>query len=85
MYWRYSVEKNSDVGIMLLVGNTMPRVFKGETNMLEHFRESGFLDEYYAHGFGTMQSSMWLSKMVKQITDFNPHLKFLEIGKRLRA
>ena len=51
--------------------------------MLEHFRESGLLDEYYAHGFGTMQSSMWLSKMVKQITDFNPHLNFLEIGKRL--
>lgn len=66
---------------MLLVGKTMPRVFKGETTMLEHFRESGLLDEYYAHGFGTMQSSLWLSNAVKQITDRHPHLNLLEIGK----
>ena len=66
---------------MLLVGKTMPRVFEGETTMLEHFRESGLLDEYYAHGFGTMQSSLWLSNVVKQITDRHPHLSLLEIGK----
>lgn len=65
---------------MLLVGETMPRVFKGETTMLEHFRSSGLLDEYYAHGFGTMQSSLWLSQAVKQITDRHPHLNLLEIG-----
>ena len=65
---------------MLLVGTTMPRVFKEETTMLEHFRESGLLDEYYAHGFGTMQSSLWLSNVVKQITDRHPHLHLLEIG-----
>lgn len=66
---------------MLLVGETMPQVFKGETSMLEHFRSSGLLDEYYAHGFGTMQSSLWLSQAVKQITDRHPHLSLLEIGK----
>ena len=49
--------------------------------MLEHFRESGLLDEYYANGFGTMQSSLWLSNVVKQITDRHPHLSLLEIGK----
>lgn len=49
--------------------------------MLEHFRSSGLLDEYYAHGFGTMQSSLWLSQAVKQITDRHPHLSLLEIGK----
>ena len=74
------VQGNSDVRIMFLVGETMPRVFKGETTMLEHFRESGLLDEYYAHGFGTMQSSLWLSQATKQITDRHPHLNILEIG-----
>jgi hypothetical protein len=59
------VEDNSGVKIMFLVGETMPRVFTGETTMLEHFRESGLLDEYYANGFGTMQSSLWLSHATK--------------------
>lgn len=77
----FSVADNSVVKIMRLVGETMPKVFKGETTMLEHFRTSGLLDEYYAHGFGTMQSSMWLSGIVKQLTDRRPHLNLLEIGK----
>ena len=74
------VSENADVRIMLLVGKTMPRVFRSETTMLEHFRESGLLDEYYAHGFGTMQSTMWLGQIVKQLTDQHPHLNLLEIG-----
>ena len=49
--------------------------------MLEHFRTSGLLDEYYANGFGTMQSTLWLGSVVKQITDRHPHLRLLEIGK----
>jgi hypothetical protein len=69
---------------MLLVGEVMPRVFNGETTMLEHFRESGLLDEYYARGFGTMQSAQWLGSVVKQISDRHPHLNLLEIGKITR-
>nr|A0A0C6E0I7.1 RecName: Full=Highly reducing polyketide synthase bet1; Short=HS-PKS bet1; AltName: Full=Betaenone biosynthesis cluster protein 1 [Neocamarosporium betae]BAQ25466.1 polyketide synthase [Neocamarosporium betae] len=72
--------ENSDVKIMLLVGNTMPRVFKGETTMLEHFRTSGLLDEYYSNGFGTKQSTLWVASILKQLTDRNPHLNMLEIG-----
>jgi SAM-dependent methyltransferase len=71
---------NADVKIMLLVGETMPRVFKQETTMIEHMRTSGLLDEYYIHGFGTMQSSLWLGNAVKEITDRHPHLNILEIG-----
>ncbi|KAE8834712.1 hypothetical protein PTNB73_08612 [Pyrenophora teres f. teres] len=72
--------ENSDVKIMLLVGATMPRVFKGETTMLEHFRTSGLLDEYYSNGFGTKQSTLWVASVLKQLTDRNPHLSMLEIG-----
>lgn len=71
---------NSDVKIMLLVGATMPRVFRGETTMLEHFRTSGLLDEYYSNGFGTKQSTLWVASILKQLTDRNPHLNMLEIG-----
>lgn len=41
-----------DVRIMHLVGKQMPRVFQGETTMMEEFRASGLLDEYYARGLG---------------------------------
>lgn len=74
------VMDNSDVRIMLLVGQTMPRVFRGETTMLEHFRTSGLLDEYYANGFGTKQSTVWVGNTIRQLTDRNPHLNILEIG-----
>ncbi|PHH92953.1 hypothetical protein CDD83_3111 [Cordyceps sp. RAO-2017] len=58
----------------------MPRVFRGETTMLEHFRISGLLDEYYANGYGTKQTVIWVADLVKQLTDRNPHLNLLEIG-----
>ena len=77
----FRIADTADVRIMLLVGKIMPQVFKGEANMLEHFRMSGLLDEYYAHGFGTGQTAQWLGNIVKQITDRNPHLNLLEIGK----
>lgn len=81
-YGMFRLAENPVVKIMLLVGNTMPKVFRGETTMLEHFRTSGLLDEYYAKGFGTAQSTLWLSNVVKQITDRRPHLNLLEIGKK---
>ncbi|KAI6350418.1 protein transport protein bet1 [Pyricularia grisea] len=77
---KYGYADNSDVRIMLLVGSVMPRVFKGETNMLQHFRESGLLDEYYSHGFGTRQCTMWVGAVLEQITNANPHLSILEVG-----
>lgn len=40
------------VEIMQLVGKQMPRVFGGETTMLEQFRQNDILDRYYAGGFG---------------------------------
>ncbi|KAI1445302.1 polyketide synthase [Annulohypoxylon stygium] len=77
---QHGFSDNSDVKIMLLVGETMPQVFAQKTTMIEHMRTSGLLDEYYAHGFGTEQSVSWLGHTVKQITDRHPHLNILEIG-----
>lgn len=71
---------------MLLVGETMPRVFREETTMLEKLRKLGLLDEHYdAHGFGTMQSTLWLGSVVEQITNRHPQLKILEIGRSLQS
>ncbi|KAI1271325.1 hypothetical protein F5Y07DRAFT_405762 [Xylaria sp. FL0933] len=69
-----------DVELMLFVGRTMPAVFRGETTMVEQFRASGLLDEYYSTGRGSEQSATWIGNIVKQLTDRNPHLNLLEIG-----
>ncbi|KAI1125435.1 polyketide synthase [Nemania abortiva] len=75
-----NVADKIDTKVMLLVGEIMPQVFRGETNMIEHFRTSGFLDKYYTDGLGTAQASQWLGNVTKQLSDRNPRLKFLEIG-----
>ncbi|KXX79394.1 Lovastatin nonaketide synthase [Madurella mycetomatis] len=71
-----------DVEIMHLVGNQMPRVFAGETTMLEEFRAGGsdVLDRYYAEGIGLRELARWVGRAVKQITDRYPHMNILEVG-----
>ena len=69
-----------DVQIMHLTGEQMPRVFNGETTILEQFRATDILDRYYADGFGLRESGQWVSRTVKQITDRYPHMNIMEIG-----
>ncbi|KAI9697552.1 MAG: Type I Iterative PKS [Bogoriella megaspora] len=70
----------ADMGVMQLVGQTMPSVFRGEMTMLEKFRETRLLDEYYVHGFSPAPSGRWQSRVVEHIADRHPHLNMLEIG-----
>lgn len=69
-----------DVSVMHLVGQTMPRVFRGETSMLEVFRETGVLDDYYVNSFSSAPAGRWQTRMVEQIAIRHPHLNILEIG-----
>ncbi|KAK3317501.1 putative polyketide synthase [Cercophora scortea] len=71
-----------DVEIMLLVGEQMPRVFAGETTMIEEFRADGndILDRYYSEGVGLKALALWVGRAVKQITDRHPHMNILEVG-----
>lgn len=76
------LEDTPDVQIMHLVGTQMPRVFAGETTMIEQFRADGsdILDRYYAGGFGFRESAEWVGQAVKQLVDRYPHFNMLEIG-----
>ncbi|QYS96931.1 Carrier domain-containing protein [Trichoderma simmonsii] len=76
------LEDTPDVQIMHLVGTQMPRVFAGETTMIEQFRADGsdILDRYYAGGFGFRETADWVGQAVKQLVDRYPHLNMLEIG-----
>ncbi|KAK6063375.1 Polyketide synthase-nonribosomal peptide synthetase 2 [Seiridium cupressi] len=69
-----------DVKVMHLVGETMPKAFRKETTMLENFRTTGLLDDYYVEGFGLGQSSLWIAKTVAQLTARYPNLNILEVG-----
>ncbi|KAI1332856.1 hypothetical protein F5Y16DRAFT_128616 [Xylariaceae sp. FL0255] len=69
-----------DVPLMHIVGQQLPRALKGEVDMLEELRTSGFFEEYYASGFGLSESTRWAGRIVSQITDRYPHMKILEIG-----
>ncbi|GAW27324.1 putative polyketide synthase [Rosellinia necatrix] len=76
------LDDTPDVQIMHLVGTQMPRVFSGETTMIEQFRGDGseILDRYYADGFGFRESAEWVGQEVKQLVDRYPHLDILEVG-----
>ncbi|CAJ2508444.1 Uu.00g134700.m01.CDS01 [Anthostomella pinea] len=69
-----------DVRVMTLVGESIPRIVRGETTMLEQFRESGVLDRFYEEGFATAPSARWQTRIVKQLADRNPHLDIIEVG-----
>ncbi|SPO01909.1 related to polyketide synthase [Cephalotrichum gorgonifer] len=69
-----------DVKIMKVVGEQMPRVFRGETTILEHLRPNNLLDDYYVGALGFPKFSKWLGRTVSQITHRYPHMNILEIG-----
>ncbi|KJZ71435.1 hypothetical protein HIM_09159 [Hirsutella minnesotensis 3608] len=73
-------EQDPAIRAVHLVGQQMPRVLRGETTMLEEFRNEALLDEYYMNGFGFRQSRQWLARAVSQITDRHLHLNILELG-----
>ncbi|KAJ4303039.1 hypothetical protein N0V90_001930 [Kalmusia sp. IMI 367209] len=69
-----------DYDMMHLVGQQMPRVFKGETMMIEEMRASGILDNYYGAAFGSMEAGRWIGKTIAQLAERYPHLNILEVG-----
>jgi len=56
-----------------------------ETNILKEFRDSNVLDDYYTEFFGFLQSGLWLSRAIAQLTDRYPHFKALETGESAKS
>ncbi|KAL4914772.1 hypothetical protein BDW62DRAFT_219851 [Aspergillus aurantiobrunneus] len=69
-----------DYRMMHLVGQQMPRVLRGETNMLEEMRVSNILDNYYKGAFGSREAGLWIGKIISQLAERYPHLNILEVG-----
>nr|ALP31868.1 polyketide synthase 32 [Diaporthe helianthi] len=69
----------SDVRLMHLVGQEMPRALNGECDMLEVLRGSNLLDDYYENEFGLHQLASWIGRAASSIVDRHSHMKILEI------
>lgn len=69
-----------DYDMMHLVGQQMPRVMRGETQMIEEMRVSNILDNYYTGAFGSREAGLWIGKTVAQLSERYPHLNILEVG-----
>lgn len=72
--------QRSDVRLMHLVGQEMPKALANESDMLEVLRTSDLLDDYYENEFGLSQLSSWIGRAASEIVDRHRHMRILEIG-----
>ena len=72
-----------DVRIIQAVGEQMPRVFRGETTILEHLRPGKLLDEYYSTALGSVNTTNWVAHTVGQVANRYPQMDIIEVGKFL--
>ncbi|KAI0000734.1 hypothetical protein F4779DRAFT_635566 [Xylariaceae sp. FL0662B] len=69
-----------DVKIMHIIGEQMPRVFRGETTILEYMRSENLLQDYSAQALGLPQTSRWVARVVAQIAHRYPCMNIFEVG-----
>lgn len=69
-----------DVRMLHVIGEQVPLVARGRSNILEHIRTDGLLDEYYVSALGYPQFSKWLARTITQIAHRYPKMDILEVG-----
>lgn len=75
----------SDVKLIHLVGQEMPRALNNECDMLDVLHASNLLDDYYQNEFGFSQLSSWIARAASEIAGRHPHMNILEIGQSNRS
>ncbi|KAJ4294702.1 hypothetical protein N0V88_004936 [Collariella sp. IMI 366227] len=71
---------NIDLKLMHAVGESFPRVIRGETNMLEAMVEGNKLDRFYIEALGMSRYLEELARMAAQVSHRHPHMHVLEVG-----
>lgn len=81
---RFSLEgrypTRPDIRLSFAVGEHLPAVLRGETTILQHMTEGDLLDDFYLNALGFPTANEHIAKMVGQLAQKHPHMKFLEIG-----
>lgn len=68
---------------MNTVGEILPAVVRGETNLLDTLMEDNLLDKFYAETFGIQSYLQEVARIAGQISNRHPHVNVLEIGKSI--
>lgn len=63
-----------------LVGENLIPWIRGETTIMEVFRENGLLEQFYQNSYALPEYNSYLSKIIKQISHRHRHMDILEIG-----
>lgn len=69
--------------LICVVGDNLTAAVRGETNMLQHLLADNLLNSFYVEAMGPKELTQFLAKTVLQLVHRFPHMKILEIGKKL--
>jgi aspyridone synthetase, hybrid polyketide synthase / nonribosomal peptide synthetase len=69
-----------DMRLIKAVGENLPSVLRGQTQLLEVMLENDLLNRFYMEGYGFDTVNNAIASAVKQITDKHPQASILEIG-----
>lgn len=73
--------KNSlDVKVISAVGEVLPAVIRGETNLLDTLINDNLLSQFYSKTLGIDFYQQEMARIARQISNRFPHVNVLEIG-----
>lgn len=75
-----SYRERADMRLIKAVGENIPAVFRGDTQLLEVMLENDLLNRFYMEGLGLPVINDAISSAVKQICDKYPQASILEVG-----
>ena len=69
-----------DLALLAAVGENLPSVLRGESEMLEHMLKDDLLSRLYAEGRGFAACNDYVAFIIQQISHRYPRMKILEVG-----
>ncbi|KAH8880972.1 beta-ketoacyl synthase domain-containing protein [Thozetella sp. PMI_491] len=69
-----------ELRILHTIGEQMPRVFRGETTILEQLHPNGLLNQFYSTAICVCNAAEWVARIVKQVAHRYPNMSIIEIG-----
>lgn len=77
---RQSYPDSVDLALLTAVGENLPSVMQGESEMLEHMLKDDMLSRLYTEGRGFSACNDQIADFMRQIAHKFPHVKVLELG-----
>ena len=72
---------NTDIKILRVVGESLPKTLHGDLNLLETLTSSGLLRKYYQDALGMREYLGEMSRVMHHLTHEFANTSILEIGR----